>query len=49
MAAGLAAMGLQTDLGQMKAKGLRPLLLGALASIFIAAITLALVLLEATL
>lgn len=49
LAAGLAAMGLQTDLGQMKAKGLRPLLLGALASIFIAAITLALVLLEATL
>ena len=48
LAAGLAAMGLQTDLGQMKAKGLRPLLLGALASIFIAAITLALVLLEAT-
>jgi uncharacterized integral membrane protein (TIGR00698 family) len=39
----LAAMGLETDMGKLRAKGLRPLLLGASASLFIAGFGLALV------
>jgi uncharacterized integral membrane protein (TIGR00698 family) len=39
----LAAMGLEIDLRKLRAKGLRPLLLGALASLFIAGLALALV------
>lgn len=39
----LAAMGLSTDFARLKAKGLRPLALGAAASIFIASFSLALV------
>jgi uncharacterized integral membrane protein (TIGR00698 family) len=39
----LAAMGLETDVGKLRAKGLRPLLLGAAASLFIAGFGLALV------
>lgn len=39
----LAAMGLETDLRKLKAKGLRPLLLGALASLFIAVFSLMLI------
>lgn len=39
----LAAMGLETDLRKLKAKGLRPLILGAAAALFIASFTLVLV------
>ena len=39
----LAAMGLETDLRKLRAKGLRPLLLGALAWLFIAGFSLSLV------
>jgi uncharacterized integral membrane protein (TIGR00698 family) len=39
----LAAMGLETDLAKLKAKGLRPLLLGMLSFLFIASFSLALV------
>lgn len=39
----LAAMGLETDIEKLKAKGLRPLLLGFLAFVFIATFSLALV------
>jgi uncharacterized membrane protein YadS len=39
----LAAMGLETDMRKLRAKGLRPLTLGALASIFIASCSLVLV------
>ena len=39
----LAAMGLETDIGKLKAKGLRPLLLGAGAWLFIGGFSLALV------
>lgn len=39
----LAAMGLETDIGKLKAKGLRPLLLGALAFLFIASFSLTLI------
>lgn len=39
----LAAMGLQTDLGALKARGLRPLLLAATASLFIGLVSLLLV------
>jgi uncharacterized membrane protein YadS len=39
----LAAMGLETDISKLKAKGLRPLLLGAASSLFIAAFSLALI------
>jgi uncharacterized integral membrane protein (TIGR00698 family) len=39
----LAAMGLETDMRKLRAKGLRPLTLGALASIFIASCSLILV------
>lgn len=44
LAMGLAAMGLQTDARKLAAKGLRPLALAALASLFIAGLTLVLVL-----
>jgi uncharacterized integral membrane protein (TIGR00698 family) len=37
LATGLAAMGLQTDIRQLKAKGLRPLALGAFGWLFISA------------
>ena len=40
---GLAAMGLETDIGKLRAKGTRPLLLGLLASVFIAGLSLMLV------
>lgn len=39
----LAAMGLETDAGRLRARGMRPLLLGAGASLFIAAFSLVLV------
>ncbi|POR52671.1 putative integral membrane protein (TIGR00698 family) [Bosea psychrotolerans] len=39
----LAAMGLETDIRKLKAKGLRPLLLGLVAFLFIATFSLALV------
>lgn len=44
LAVALAAMGLETDIRKLKAMGLRPLLLGAAAWIFIGALALALVL-----
>jgi uncharacterized integral membrane protein (TIGR00698 family) len=39
----LAAMGLETDVRKLKARGLRPLVLGATASLFICGLTLALI------
>lgn len=39
----LAAMGLETDVRKLKARGLRPILLGASAGLFIAAFSLALI------
>lgn len=39
----LAAMGLETDIAKLKAKGARPLMLGAAASLFIAAFSLGLI------
>jgi uncharacterized membrane protein YadS len=39
----LAAMGLETDIRKLAAKGLRPLLLGALAFLFIAGFSLMLI------
>jgi uncharacterized membrane protein YadS len=44
----LAAMGLETDIGKLRAKGMRPLALGAAAFIFIAAFSLVLVKLTTT-
>jgi uncharacterized integral membrane protein (TIGR00698 family) len=41
----LAAMGLETDIGRLRAKGLRPLALGAAAWVFIATASLSLILL----
>ncbi len=43
----LAALGLETDIRKLRAKGLRPLLLGAVASLFISAFSLALIMLAA--
>ncbi|MFT3731666.1 MAG: YeiH family protein [Hyphomicrobium sp.] len=43
----LAAMGLETDLSKLKAKGLRPLALGAASSLFIATFSLSLIKLTA--
>lgn len=40
----LAAMGLETSIGKLRAKGFKPLLLGFIASVFISAVTLALIL-----
>jgi uncharacterized integral membrane protein (TIGR00698 family) len=40
----LAAMGLETDIRKLKAKGVRPLALGALAWVFISCFSLALIL-----
>ncbi|MCA0922117.1 YeiH family protein [Pseudooceanicola nanhaiensis] len=42
----LAAMGLETHVGRLRAKGLRPLALGALAWLFVSGLALALVLLS---
>lgn len=39
----LAAMGLETDIAKLKAKGLKPLMLGAASSLFIAGFSLALI------
>jgi uncharacterized integral membrane protein (TIGR00698 family) len=39
----LAAMGLETDIGKLRARGLKPALLGALAFLFIATFSLALI------
>jgi uncharacterized integral membrane protein (TIGR00698 family) len=39
----LAAMGLETDIGKLYAKGLRPLVVGATASIFISLLSLTLI------
>jgi uncharacterized membrane protein YadS len=39
----LAAMGLETDILKLRAKGLRPLILGGAAFVFIASFSLALV------
>jgi uncharacterized membrane protein YadS len=39
----LAAMGLETDIRKLTAKGIRPALLGALAFLFIASFSLALI------
>lgn len=38
-------MGLETDIGKLRRKGLRPLVLGALSALFISATALCLVLL----
>jgi uncharacterized integral membrane protein (TIGR00698 family) len=43
LAVALAAMGLETDVRKLKAKGVRPLLLGALAFLFIASFSLTLI------
>ena len=43
LAVALAAMGLETDIGKLTAKGFRPALLGAFASLFIAGFSLALI------
>ncbi|MBX7199412.1 MAG: YeiH family protein [Rhodospirillaceae bacterium] len=43
LATALAAMGMQTDLRKLAGKGLRPALLGGVASIFIASLSLALI------
>jgi uncharacterized integral membrane protein (TIGR00698 family) len=45
LAMALAAMGLETDIGKLKAKGLRPLALGASAWIFITGFGLAMAML----
>lgn len=47
LALGMAAMGLQTDLARLATRGLAPLALGGLASVFLAAVALALVFLTA--
>ena len=39
----LAAMGLETDISRLYAKGLRPAVLGALSFLFIATLSLALI------
>ena len=39
----LAAMGLETDIGKLYAKGLRPLAVGAVASVFISVLSLTLI------
>jgi uncharacterized integral membrane protein (TIGR00698 family) len=39
----LAAMGLETDIAKLRAKGLRPLLLGAVATLFVAGFSLLLI------
>jgi uncharacterized membrane protein YadS len=39
----LAALGLEASIGKLRAKGARPLLLGGLATLFIAGYSLALV------
>lgn len=39
----LAAMGLETDIGKLRAKGMRPLILGAMATVFVLSLALALV------
>jgi uncharacterized membrane protein YadS len=39
----LAAMGLETDISKLRAKGVRPALLGALAFLFIAGFSLLLI------
>jgi uncharacterized integral membrane protein (TIGR00698 family) len=43
LTASLAAMGLETDIRKLKAKGLRPLALGAAAWVFISVVSLALI------
>ena len=43
LATALAAMGLETDIGKLRAKGLRPLLLGLAAFLFVATFSLTLV------
>jgi uncharacterized membrane protein YadS len=43
MSVALAAMGLETDIGKLAAKGFRPALLGALAFLFIAGFSLTLI------
>ena len=43
LAVGLAAMGLETDIRKLTARGFRPALLGALAFLFIASFSLALI------
>lgn len=45
LAVALAAMGLETDIAKLRAKGLRPLLLAAASTLFIATVSLSLVLL----
>jgi uncharacterized membrane protein YadS len=39
----LAAMGLETDIGKLSAKGIRPLILGFAAFLFVATFSLGLV------
>jgi uncharacterized membrane protein YadS len=43
MSMALAALGLQTDIGKLKDKGIRPLALGALGTILIVGLTLGLI------
>ena len=45
LAAALAAMGLETDIGKLRAKGIRPLALGAIGTVFITGFGLTLILL----
>lgn len=45
LAIALAAMGLETDIGKLRAKGMRPLLLATTSTVFIAIVSLSLVLL----
>ncbi len=44
LAAALAAMGLETDIGKLRAKGIRPLALGAIGTVFITGFGLTLIL-----
>lgn len=44
LAAALAAMGLETDIGKLRAKGIRPLALGAIGTVFITGVGLTLIL-----
>ena len=45
LTAALAAMGLETQIGKLKAKGIKPLLVGFIASVFISAVTLGMIVL----
>lgn len=44
LTAALAAMGLETQIGKLRAKGIKPLLVGCIASVFISTVTLVMIL-----